>query len=74
MQSVSKAEEQWTGENTLWWARIAAELGERDKAVNLLRKAFDQGIPQISLSHSTWYDYPKLQGYPPFESLVSSNR
>jgi predicted Zn-dependent protease len=61
-------------QQTFWRARLASELGHRKEAVDLLARAFKEGFPQISLSHSTWYDFPKLQGYPPFEALVASDR
>ena len=32
------------GRTTLWRARIAALIGERDEAVDLLRRAFAQGL------------------------------
>jgi DNA-binding SARP family transcriptional activator/TolB-like protein len=74
INSVSPKAQQWSGENSYWRARVAAQIGHRSDAVALLRRAFDEGYPQISLSHSTWYDFPTLQGYPPFEALVAADR
>jgi tetratricopeptide (TPR) repeat protein len=74
IELVPEADEQWSGEKNYWRAQVAAELGQRENAVRLLRAAFDKGLPQMSLSHSDWYDFPKLQGYPPFEALVNSTR
>lgn len=72
--SVPKTIQRWDGENSYWRARVAAQLGKKDEAVGLLQMAFAEGYPQVSLSHSTWYDFPPLQGYPSFEALVASDR
>jgi tRNA A-37 threonylcarbamoyl transferase component Bud32/tetratricopeptide (TPR) repeat protein len=57
------------GSHTLRRARIAALLGERDEAVQLLRRAFSEG-----LSFGTWVhidmDLEPLRGYPSYEELV----
>lgn len=74
MHSVPKEIQQWPGENSYWRARVAAELGKKGEATRLLQSAFDEGYSQVSLSHSMWYDFPNLQGYPPFEALVASDR
>jgi tetratricopeptide (TPR) repeat protein/predicted Ser/Thr protein kinase/TolB-like protein len=57
------------GRHTLLRAGIAAHLGEKDRAVELLRTSLAQGI---------WYDIDlhddlglqPLHGYPPYEALV----
>jgi tetratricopeptide (TPR) repeat protein len=57
------------GRHTFLRAGIAAHLGEKDRAVELLRSALAQGI---------WYDIDlhndlglqPLHGYPPYEALV----
>ena len=50
-------------------ACIAAQLGEKDRAVGLLREAFTQGEPLIVTCHADWRLDP-LRGYAPFEELV----
>lgn len=74
MTSVPREIQQWAGENSYWRARVAAQLGKKEEAVGLLQAAFAEGYPQVSLSHSTWHDFPPLQGYPSFETLVASDR
>jgi len=57
------------GRNTVWRARIAALLGERQEAVDLLRRAFAEG-----LNYGIWLhrdiDLEPLRGFPPFEELM----
>ncbi len=57
------------GRATVWRARIAASIGERDEAVELLRRAFAQG-----LAFGLWVhvdpDLEPLRGYPPYEEVV----
>lgn len=74
MESVPKDRQDGDNSYDYWRARVAAELGQREQAVQFLRKSFDGGHPQISLSHSMWFDFPKLEGFPPFEALVASDR
>jgi serine/threonine protein kinase/tetratricopeptide (TPR) repeat protein len=50
-------------------ARIAALLGDRDGALELLRRAFAEGKP-FDLSVHQEMDLEPLRGYPPFEELV----
>jgi tetratricopeptide (TPR) repeat protein len=50
-------------------ASIAAQLGEKDRAVALLREAFAQGL-MFGVSLHTELDLQRLQGYPPFEELM----
>jgi hypothetical protein len=49
-------------------ARLAAVLGERDRAVALLREAFTQGTPYYR-THAE-RDFEGLRGYEPFDALV----
>ncbi len=56
-------------EATYWRACIAAQLGDREGAVALLREAFTQGVPLIVAAHADWRLDP-LQGYVPFEELI----
>ena len=57
------------GGHTYLRACIAAQLGEKERAVALLREALSQGF-------SDWYtiqhdlDFEPLHGYPPFEELI----
>jgi serine/threonine-protein kinase len=53
-----------------WRARIAAQLGDRDRAVDLLREAYSRGA-----SYGLWlHNDPlldDLRGYPPFERFIA---
>ncbi len=61
------------GEPFVRRARIAAQLGERDRAVALLREAFSKGmIFSVSLHRDA--DLQALRGYPPFEELLAPRR
>jgi TolB-like protein len=57
------------GQGKLWRARIAGWLGERERAVMLLREAFAEG-----LTFGVWVhldpDFMALRGYPPFDDLL----
>jgi tetratricopeptide (TPR) repeat protein len=57
------------GAHTLWKARIAAVLGERDTAVNLLRDAFDQGLAYGDWLHRE-FDFMSLREYLPYQQLL----
>jgi serine/threonine protein kinase/tetratricopeptide (TPR) repeat protein len=57
------------GANTLWRARIAALLGDREVAVVLLREAFAQGQRFGPFYHSD-PDLEPLRDYPPFRELL----
>jgi hypothetical protein len=62
------------GQNTYWRACIAAALGERERAVDLLRQAFAEGewYSRVIL-HYYWnsqIDFESLQNYPPFQELM----
>jgi tetratricopeptide (TPR) repeat protein len=59
------------GENTLMRARIAAWLGEKSTAVDLLRTAFAQGVWHDIAVHRDM-DLALLRGYPPFEELIKA--
>ncbi|MFB3111583.1 MAG: hypothetical protein ACE10G_06085 [Gemmatimonadales bacterium] len=53
----------------LWRARIAASLGERERAVNLLRDAFGRGT-----NYGIWLhrdpELASLRDHPPFQELL----
>jgi tRNA A-37 threonylcarbamoyl transferase component Bud32/tetratricopeptide (TPR) repeat protein len=57
------------GENHFWRARIAAILGENERAVDLLREAHGKGRPfWIDIHRSI--DLESLRGYEPFENFM----
>ena len=57
------------GVNTLWRARIAAVLDERERAVNLLQDAISQGQAYFRL-HLDFDLVEPLRDYPPFQELL----
>jgi hypothetical protein len=57
------------GQQTLWRARIAAVLGEKDGAVALLRQAFAEGVAYGIWLH-TDMDLESLRDYKPYRELV----
>jgi tetratricopeptide (TPR) repeat protein len=56
---------------SVYRARIAAVLGDRDGAVNRLREAFSQGQSYDLWLHRT-ADFEGIRGYGPFKELVKS--
>jgi serine/threonine protein kinase/tetratricopeptide (TPR) repeat protein len=56
------------GNPTYWRARIAALLGDKEGAVNLLRQAIKQGYAYSSI-HPT-EDFESLADYPPYVQLM----
>jgi TolB-like protein len=60
------------GVNTYERARIAAQLGERDRAVDLLRMAMAQGFILSSESNGLHMEpsFEALRGYPPFDEVM----
>ena len=57
------------GENTLWSSRIAALLGDRQQAVELLRSAINEGTYFGIWLHRD-ADFESLRDYPPFQELL----
>ncbi len=57
------------GGNTYQRARIAAQLGQRDQAVQFLRVSFGEGRP-YDLTLHTDQAFDPLHGYAPFELLL----
>ena len=59
------------GTNTLERAFIAADLGQRERAVTLLQEAFAEGYGFNIRWRLHWLtDTKSLRGYPPFEQLL----
>jgi tetratricopeptide (TPR) repeat protein len=58
---------------TVWRARIAAALGQRDSAVTLLRQAFAEGREYDLWLHRD-QDLAPLRDYPPFLELTRPKR
>ena len=56
------------GNNTYWAACITAQLGEHERAVELLRQAMSQGF-RVDMRLHADMDLEPLHGYPPFEEL-----
>jgi serine/threonine protein kinase/tetratricopeptide (TPR) repeat protein len=56
------------GLHTFWRARIAALLGEKERAVRLLREAHAQGVKFFNFHHDM--DLEPLHDYPPFEEFM----
>jgi tetratricopeptide (TPR) repeat protein len=60
---------QSASDRTSWRVAIAAHLGEKDRAVDLLGEAFSQGMSYSSFLHATVTTEP-LWDYPPFQELI----
>jgi tetratricopeptide (TPR) repeat protein len=66
------------GYPTLWRAKIAAVLGERERAVELLREAISQGLMPLDPAQGLGYamllhrdiDFESMHDYPPFRELL----
>ena len=56
------------GSHLFWRAAIAAELGEKDRAVTLLRDAIAEGVPYSALHEDE--DLRALWDFPPFQELI----
>ena len=54
------------GRHTYWQARIAAVLGEKEKAITLIKEALAQGRTYSDLYNM---DFESLKDYPPFVEL-----
>jgi hypothetical protein len=54
---------------TYWQASIAAHLGEKDRAVELLAEAFSKGFPYGVALHCSM-DFEPLWDHPPFQELL----
>ena len=71
--SLGALRREWLfGAHTRWRAAILGALGERERAVELLRLAAREGD-----SRPAWHTSPSLdalRGYPPFEELIRPER
>ncbi len=59
------------GSHTIWCARIATQLGDRERAVTLLRDVVGQGGGLLSTGLLVYpcIDLEPLYGYEPYEEL-----
>lgn len=70
LEELRKLERPFLLGKHLWWqARIASLLGEKERAVALLREAFSQGLPYDVHLHRE-IDLEPLWDYPPFKELL----
>jgi len=58
------------GNTSYWRACIAAHLGEKDRAVELLRQGYVEGLTYSWLDHCD-IDVEPLWDYPPFQELIA---
>jgi tetratricopeptide (TPR) repeat protein len=66
------------GHPTLWRAKIAALVGDYDRAVTLLRQAISEGLMPLDVAQGFGYamwlhrdtDFEKLRNYPPFQAIM----
>jgi serine/threonine protein kinase len=56
--------------HTLWRARIAALLGEQQRAVDLLQAAIAEGALAVPAEAHYHMDFEPLRDYPPFQEFV----
>ncbi len=57
------------GTHTFWRARIAGALGERERALALLRESLQEGQVYGPELH-TIIDFESMRDYPPFRELL----
>jgi hypothetical protein len=57
------------GDDTRWRARIAAQLGQHEQAISLLRQAFADGLAYGSWLHADM-DLEPLSAHPAFQELL----
>ncbi|MCH8936764.1 MAG: hypothetical protein IIB90_13650 [Gemmatimonadetes bacterium] len=62
----------WDGRwsQSLWQARIAASLGEIDRATVLLREAVGKGWPVMAIHYQSPLLWRALRDHPPFQELI----
>jgi hypothetical protein len=61
------------GAPTLWQARVAAVLGEKERAVGLLHAAMARGVAFGLWLHRD-VDLESLRGYAPYEAFARATR
>jgi len=57
------------GLHTRWRAQVAAVLGDRERAMRLLRQAADEDIP-VGIELHAEIDFEALRDYPPFQAFI----
>lgn len=57
------------GSNTYWRAAIAATIGEKERAVRLLRQSFFEGTSMSGAVHRQ-QEFLSPRGYPPFDDRM----
>jgi serine/threonine protein kinase/tetratricopeptide (TPR) repeat protein len=57
------------GNNFMWCARIAAALGEKERAVRFLKASFESGTPIGIILHTDLH-FESIRDYPPFQDLL----
>ncbi len=68
-EAVGRVDQPYSFGLPQWWqARIAAVLGERDRAVTLLQEARAQG--HVDDWHTPIIDFESLRDYPPFQEFM----
>jgi tetratricopeptide (TPR) repeat protein len=60
------------GKNVCWQARIAALSGDKDRAIQFLRKAVSQGFDYYSIHEII--DFTSLHDYPPYADLIAPKK
>ncbi len=58
------------GGTTIWQAQIAAQLGEKEQAVEFLRRAFAEGYANHTAHYFDFFHLDPLRDYPPFVELM----
>lgn len=72
LQHVNPSDFGDDGGSLLWRARIAAQLGERDHAIQLIHEALHLGLTHSYLLLHAEKDFDPLRSYPPFAALLKS--
>jgi hypothetical protein len=65
----NKKERYLFGSHLYWCARISAVLGERQRAVDLMREAYGQGR-EYGMYELLEIDFESLRDYPPYIELM----
>ena len=54
-----------------WQSRVAASIGERERAVKYLIQAQKHGVAKLIDGHTPEWEYPELKGFGPFKAAIS---